>query len=192
MAMARLVVFFAVHPRQSFHLRELKRRTRLPSASLQRELRRLVASGTIERTNANAGDNRVYFAANEVHDAWRAWTLLIRSVADPADVLREVLVDAPGIEGAFVYGSTVRGDARPESDIDLFLIVEEGQPSKEHRRQLSETELLIGRPLDVVEYTARVARERAGAGNPFLRRVLSEPKTWVYGGPEALHGSEAA
>lgn len=192
MAMARLVVFFAIHPGQRFHLREMKRRTRLPSASLQRELRRLVTSGAVERTNAKAGDKRVYFNANEAHDAWRAWTLLLRSVAAPADVLREALVDAPGVEGAFIYGSTVRGDTRPESDIDLFLIVEDGQPSKARRRQLSETEFLIGSPLDVVEYDARVAQERAEAGNPFLRRVLSEPKTWVYGGPEALHVSDAA
>lgn len=191
MAMARLVVFFAVHPGQRFHLRDLSRRTRLPSASLQRELRRLVRIGAIARSSG-ADDKRVYFAANEGHDAWRAWTLLLRSVAAPADVLREALVDAPGVEGAFVYGSTVRGDTRPESDIDLFLIVEDGHPSKARRRQLSETEFLIGSPLDVVEYDARVAKERAEAGNPFLRRVLSEPKTWVYGGPEALHVSEAA
>jgi predicted nucleotidyltransferase len=192
MAMARLVVFFAVHPGQRFHLRELKRRTRLSSASLQRELQRLVEAGVIERAHGEKGDKRVYFTANEGHDAWRAWTLLLRSVAAPADVLREALVDAPGLEGAFVYGSTVRGDTRPESDVDLFLIVREGQPAKARRRQLSETEFLIGRPLDVVEYDARVAQERAGAGNPFLSRVLSEPKTWVYGGPEALHASEAA
>jgi predicted nucleotidyltransferase len=192
MAMARLVVFFAVHPGQRFHLRDLKRRTRLPSASLQRELRRLVSSGAIERMDAETGDRRVYFAANEAHDAWRAWTLLLRSVAAPTDVLREALVDVPGVDGAFVYGSTLRGDTRPESDIDLFLIVEEGQPSKARRRQLSETELLLGKPLDVVEYDAQVAQERARAGNPFLRRVLSEPKAWVYGGPEALHVSEAA
>src|SRR5690606_42157871 len=93
MAMARLVVFFAVHPSKRFHLRDLKRRTRLPSASLQRELRRLVSSGAIERADAEAGDKRVYFAANEGHDAWRAWTLLLRSVAAPADVLREALVE---------------------------------------------------------------------------------------------------
>ena len=192
MAMARLVVFFAVHPGQRFHLRDLKRRTRLSSASVQRELQRLVDAGAIERAHGEKGDKRVYFTANEGHDAWRAWTLLLRSVAAPTDVLREALVDVPGIEGAFVYGSTIRGDTRPESDIDLFLIVEEGQPSKERQRQLSETEFLLGKPLDVVEYNAGVAQERARAGNPFLRRVLSEPRTWVYGGPEALHVLVAA
>lgn len=190
MAMARLVVFFAVHPGQRFHLRALKRRTRLSSASLQRELHRLAASGALIREE---GDNsRVYFIANEVHDAWRAWTLLLRSVAAPEDVLREVLVDAPGIEGAFIYGSTVRGDSRPGSDVDLFLIVREEEPDRALRRQISEAEFLIGKPLDVVEYSAAVALQRARAGNPFLSRVLAEPKTWIYGHPESLAGTEAA
>lgn len=189
MAMARLVVFFAVHPGQRFHLRELKRRTRLSSASLQRELRRLADTGALVREEGD--DDRVYFAANEAHDAWRAWMLLFRSVADPADVLREALVDAPGIEGAFVYGSSARGDTRPDSDVDIFLVTREEGHTSGLRRQLSEAEILIGRPLDVVEYSTATARQRARTGSPFLSRVLAEPKTWIYGGPEALIEIEA-
>lgn len=190
MAMARLVVFYAVHPGQRFHLRDLQRRSRLWSASLQRELQRLVDTGALVREEGE--DDRVYFVANEEHDAWRAWVLLLRSVADPADVLREALVDAPGIEGAFVYGSTVRGDARPDSDVDVLLLVRDEEAAHTRRRQISETEFLIGRPLDVVEYSTAIARERAREGNPFLSRVLAEPKTWVYGSPEVLDRVEAA
>ena len=57
---------------------------------------------------------------------------------------------------------------------------------------MAEAELLIGRPLDVVEYSAATARERARSGNPFVARVLREPKAWIYGDPESLTGSEAA
>jgi len=190
MAMARLVVFFAVHPGHRFHLRELKRRTRLSSASLQRELHRLVNSGALEREEGD--DQRVYFTQAEAHDAWRAWTLLLRSIAAPADVLREALVDAQGVEGAFLYGSTVRGDARPGSDVDVFLIVREGGPSRALCRQLLEVEFLLGRPLDIVEYDAGTARQRAHSGNPFLSRILAEPKAWIYGGPESLGAAAAA
>jgi len=146
--------------------------------------------GALEREEGD--DHRVRFAQREAHDAWRAWTLLLRSSAAPADVLREALVDAPGVEGAFVYGSTVRGDARPGSDVDVCLIVREGEPSRARRRQLSDVEFLLGKPLDVVEYSAGVARQRARSGHPFLSRILVEPKTWIYGGPESLGATEVA
>ena len=86
-------------------------------------------------------------------------------------------------KGAFIYGSTARGDARAGSDVDLFLIVREGEPSSARRRQLLDAEFLLGRPLDIVEYSADTAQQRARSGNPFLSRVLAEPKTWIYGGP---------
>ena len=107
-------------------------------------------------------------------------------------MLREALVDAEGVEGAFVYGSTVRGDARPGSDVDVCFMVHEGEPSRALRRQLSDVEFLLGKPLDVVEYSAGTALQGARSGNPFLGRILAEPKTWIYGGPESLGATEAA
>jgi predicted nucleotidyltransferase len=183
-AMARLVVFFSVHPGARFHLRELLRRTKLASASLQRELSRLTALGVVRRERSQ--DGRVYFAADEQHDAWRGWALLIRSAVDPVEVLREVLVGAEGLEGAFVYGSTARGDRRPDSDVDLFLILRDGPQATEERKQLSEAEFLIGRPLDVTEYAVASAPDRSESPNAFLQRVVAEPKRWVYGNTDSL------
>ncbi|HEX8696480.1 MAG TPA: nucleotidyltransferase domain-containing protein [Longimicrobium sp.] len=182
MAMARLVVFFAVHPGGRFHLRELKRLTRLSSASLQHELRRLARIGALRREEEGA---RAVFSADESHPAWRAWMLLLRSGASPADVLREALVDAEGLEGAFVFGSWARGDARPDSDVDVFLI---GSDDARLRagRSLSEAELLVGRELDVIGYDAEQLARRVRSGNAFVRRVLAGPMEWVRGGPEAL------
>lgn len=182
-AMTRLVVFFATHTGERFHFRDLMRRTRLANASVQRELQNLERMGAVNREEE---EGRVYFSARDEHDAWRAWTMLLRSAADPVDVLREALVDAPGVEAAFVYGSTVRGDARADSDVDVFLLFDRDEPHMEVRRQLSDAEFLIGRQLDVVEYTAATASERVRSGNPFLKRVLAEPKAWLRGDAEAF------
>lgn len=91
-----------------------------------------------------------------------------------------------------MYGSAARGGARPDSDIDVFLITREAQSTRTVRRQLSEAEFLIGRPLDVVEYTAATMWQRASTGNPFVNRVLAAPKTWIHGGPEGLAGMKTA
>lgn len=56
-AMARLVVFFPIHPGQQFHLRELERRARLPNEPLRRELQRLVDVGAV--ASEEGDDDRV-------------------------------------------------------------------------------------------------------------------------------------
>lgn len=187
MAMARLVVFFAVHPGERFHLRDLMRRTGLASASLQHELRRLAKMGAVRREEEGA---RAFFAADEAHPAWRAWMLLLRAAARPADVLREALVDASGLDGAFVFGSWARGDARPDSDVDVFL-AGSGEARDAAGRLLSEAELLVGRPLDVIGYDADELADRASSPGSFVQQVLRQPREWLRGGPDTLHLSEA-
>lgn len=182
-AMARLVVFFATRAGERFHFRDLMRRTQLSNASVQRELQNLERMGAVSREEE---EGRVYFSARDEHDAWRGWALLLRSAASPADVLREALVDSPGVEAAFVYGSCARGDARPDSDVDVFLLIDRDDRPTQVRRRLSEAELLIGRQLDVVEYTAATANDRVRSGNRFLKRVLAEPKAWLRGDAETF------
>jgi uncharacterized protein len=187
-AMARLVVFFAVHPGQRFHLRELMRLTGLPSASLQAELRRLTGMKALKREDEGG---RAIFTADETHPAWRAWMLLLRSCGRPADVLREALVDASGIEGAFVFGSMARGDARPDSDLDVFLVGDEG--ARRHAsRLLSEAAYLVAPELDVISYDRDELQDRLRSGNAFVRRVVGGPKEWLKGDPGVLEEEAAA
>lgn len=188
MAMARLVIFFAVHPGARYHVRELSRLTGLSSASLQHELKRLAQIGALRRENE---EGRAYYRADESHPVWRAWFLLLRASAQPADVLREALVNVPHLDGAFVFGSSARGDARPDSDIDVFLI-----GSREARKaasyRLSEAEFLVGRELDVIGYDTDQLAARLRSRNGFVERVLQEPREWVLGGPEIFRSVEAS
>ena len=44
----------------------------------------------------------------------------------------------------------------------------------------------------MVGYTREDFTTRARSGNPFIRRVLAEPKEWVRGSQEVLVQTEAA
>jgi predicted nucleotidyltransferase len=173
-AMARLVIFFLAHPGQRVYVRELQRRTRLSSASLQNELRRMMVVGALRRVEE---DGRTYLEANEEVGPWGGWMRLLRFAADPVDILRETLVDVPELDAAFIFGSTARGDAREDSDLDLFLVGPSEARSRA-KKLLVDIGYFLPRPLDVI------GREREQLRNPagwFERSVLAEPKIWLQG-----------
>lgn len=186
MSMARLVIYFFVHPGERLHIRELMRRTGLPSASVQAELRRLTAIGALARTDE---PGRSLYTANDAHPSWRAWAMLIQSCAAPSDVIREALAGLPEVDGAFIFGSSARGTAAPESDIDVFLVAK--QPARTAAgRVLAEVPVLIGRELDVIGYDLEELSARLTSGNAFVEDVLAAPKIWVRGGPESIPALE--
>lgn len=180
--MLRLVMFFVLHPEDRLHFRALKERLGLGTGALQRELARLERLGLIARTDAQG---RVFHTPITEHPSWRAFRTLLREHADPMDVLREALSGVTGIKAAFVYGSTVRGDTRPDSDIDLF-IVEEGMPLHEIGRATTEAQSLLDREIDLRCYTPSRLAKGLEQGSSFLDDVLSGPKTWLIGSEDLL------
>lgn len=180
--MLRLVSHFILHPEDKLHFRALKQRTGLGTGSLQRELARLMSLGLIVRTEE---DGRVYYTPVVEHPSWRAFRTLLREHADPMDVLRDALSGVAGIKAAFVYGSTVRGDTRPDSDIDLF-IVEDGMPLHEIGRATAEAQNVLDREIDLRWYTREALDRKLAKGSGFLRRVLGEPKAWLVGSEDLL------
>lgn len=186
-AMARLLLYFALHPDEPLHIRELYRRTGLGMASLQKELDRFQRLGIIEK--GREGRLLVY-RLNLASERWRALRALVRQLADPSEVLREAFTGVPGVEAAFVFGSQARGDTRPDSDVDLLVVADE-PASRAVQDPLSEAESLMGRDVDVITYSPAGLRERMRAGNDFLRRVSREPKQWIAGEPRAWSELEA-
>lgn len=186
--MARLLLFFAVHPEEALHVRELYRRTGLGMASLQKELQRLQRLALIHQT---ADGRKIVYRLDMGSERWRAMRALVRSLADPAEVLREAFRGVPGVEAAFVFGSQARGDTRPDSDVDLLLVADE-QAARAVQDAVSEAESLIGCDVDVITYSPAALREKLRAGNAFLERVRREPKQWVCGDPRAWEEPERA
>jgi predicted nucleotidyltransferase len=180
--MLRLVSHFILHPEDRLHFRALKQRTGLGTGSLQRELARLLSLGLLSRTEQ---DGRVFYEPVWSHPSWTAFRILLREHANPADVLRDALSGVAGIKLAFLYGSTVRGDTRPDSDLDVF-IVEEGMPLRAIGRATSEAQSLLDREIDLRCYTPARLAQKLERGSSFLDDALSGPKTWLIGSEDLL------
>lgn len=180
----RLAIHFLLHPEWKLHFRALKEHTGLGTGSLQRELAKLETLGLLKRVTRRG---KVYFEAVVEHPTWNAFRALIREHADPADVLREALSGLEGIRAAFIFGSTVKGDTRPDSDVDLFLVEEPEIPLVVMGHIMLDAEVLLDREIDVIRYTPeKLAQRFVGPRNWFLRRVLSGPKLWLVGSEEHL------
>jgi predicted nucleotidyltransferase len=178
----RLLTHFLLHPERKLHFRALREHTGLGTGSLQRELARLEGLGLIRRMDRGG---KAYYAPVLEHPSWGAFRTLVREHGDPADVLREALSEVEGIKAAFIFGSSVRGTARRDSDIDVF-ILEEDVPLASLGRATLEAQGLLERPLDVKRYTPATLARKLRKGGGFLKDALSGPKTWVIGSEDAL------
>ncbi|HKP74379.1 MAG TPA: nucleotidyltransferase domain-containing protein [Longimicrobiaceae bacterium] len=185
-AFARLVVHFALHGHEPVHVRALQRRTGLAMSSLSRELRRLESLVLVAR-GGEAG--RVVYRAAEI-PAWDVLRQLIRHFAEPAEVVEEAIAGVEGIDAAFVYGSFARGDARPDSDVDV-LVVGDVPSDAQLGRKAAEASLLLGRPVEVRAYSPEKLRRQMAAGNAVLQRILSGPKRWIVGDEARLSATAA-
>jgi predicted nucleotidyltransferase len=185
-ARARILVHFVVYPQSRLSVRALGRRTGVAGKrSLQIELDRLEGLGLLERLREG---RMVLVGRNHSHPQWPALASLVQEYA-PALILESVLADVPGLEAAFIFGSFARGDARPDSDIDLF-VYGEGIPEGAVGKALLDASVVLDRPVDAKRYDAPTFRRDARPGASFLASALHGPKLWLLGSPDRLPPAE--
>jgi predicted nucleotidyltransferase len=183
-ARARLLAHFVVHPESREHVRSLERHTGLGKRSLQAELARLEAMGLVRREREG---RRVVYVRSGYTPQWRAIEALVGEYGIPL-LLRDALADVPGIEAAFIFGSLARGDARPDSDVDLLVY---GDPPLEALGEaIGDIALVLDRRLDVKTYNrTRFVRDNH-FGVSFLPSALAGPKLWLFGSEQDLPAEE--
>lgn len=100
--------------------------------------------------------------------------------AAATEALKDALAGADGIACAFVFGSLAEGTARPDSDVDFFVVGSiEGRKLSSHVGNLSDVSL--GRVLNYVLYTEAEFRARIEGRNHFVLSVLDRPMLFVVG-----------
>jgi predicted nucleotidyltransferase len=186
-ARARLLAHFVVHPDRREHGRALERHTGLGKRSLQAELERLEAMGLVRREQDG---NRIIYTRESSNAQWRAIDSLVGAYA-PALVLRDVLQDVPGVEAAFIFGSMARGDARPDSDIDL-LVYGDSIPDGAVGGALLDAAVVLDRRLDTKRYNRDRFLRDAQPDASFLPHALAGPKLWLIGSEDVLPLQEEA
>lgn len=154
---------------RSFFASELIQLAGSGSGAVQRELKRLTASGLV--TVTKIGKQKHYQAnpASPVFEELRS--LVIKTVA-MVDPLRRALEPlAKQIALALVYGSLAKGRDTAASDIDLLVVADELTLENVYAA-LTPVEPTLGRKINPTLYTTQEFADRRSSRNPFLTRVL--------------------
>ena len=86
-----------------------------------------------------------------------------KAVIAAADLLRRL-----GATEVFIFGSAIRGELRPDSDVDLAVI---GLPAQAYFTAISKASDLLGRPVDLVDLDDSTPLVRYLLGSGELVRV---------------------
>lgn len=171
-------------PDKWWFLSELAKYLETTPSSLQRELSALVETGILEQRREGT---RAYFRAEKQSPIFRDLQRIIEKTAGIVPTIQTVLEPfGEKILFAFVYGSIARAQEYATSDIDLMIIGRAGLA--ELTPALRKVERVLGRELNVTNYSAEEFREQLENNDHFLTSVLRRPKQFVKGSERELDG----
>ena len=181
---------FVSEPDRDFYQRELQRLTGAHLRQVQRDLLRLESAGLVTR---RVHGNRTYYRAVAAHPSFAALSSLVgeatsaRAAQAPTGTAAERLgLDQEavaafcrrwGITELSLFGSVMRHDFSPESDVDVLasFAPDSGRSLFDYAAMRDELAAIVGRRVDLVN---REAVDKSA--NQMRRRAILESAELVY------------
>jgi predicted nucleotidyltransferase len=173
-----------LRPDETFHGREVARRTGLPAGTVIRELRRLADVGLLER---EARGNQVAYRANRKSPVFEEVAGILRKTAGFADEIKRALAPVcHDIRVAFVFGSMASGTQLEGSDIDVIVVggVDFGAVVD----TLHPLQQLLGREINPKVFAVSEWNAKVKAKSAFTTDVMRKPKIFLVGNEDELRG----
>lgn len=175
---SRLFLWLFGQPEREYHLSELRRLTGLGSASVQREINRLVAGGLV---TSQAVGNMRRFRANSQSPIFGELVAVTRKTLGTVPVLRDALQPLRAeLQGAWVYGSVAKQTDTARSDIDVMLVGTDLLLSNV-LACLEPAEAQLGRKINPTCFTSQEFERRRSEPDSFVNRVLAQPTLTLIG-----------
>lgn len=170
-------------PDRSFYATELIVLAAAGSGAVQRELARLEQSGLVAVRRVGA---QKHYQANPESPLFDELCGIARKTVGLAEPLRKALAPlAPKIAAAFVYGSIAKKADTASSDVDL-MVVSDSVTYADLFELVEPVSAGLRRTVNPTVYTRKELAKRIKEENAFVKRVLSQPKLWIYGSENDL------
>jgi predicted nucleotidyltransferase len=171
-----------LRPDESFHGREIARRTGFPAGTIMRELRKLADVGLLQRESRG---NQVLYRANRASPVFEEVAGILRKTSGMGDELAKALGPLAGnVRVAFVFGSMASGNQQEGSDIDVLVIGEADFGSVVD--VLHPVQKRLGREINPKVFSVREWNAQVKSGNAFTADVLRKPKLFLVGDKDEL------
>ncbi len=168
-------------PEQSYYLNEIVRLAAVGKGSVNRELDKLCAAGLL--TVSRQG-NQNHYQANANNPIFNELKAITQKTFGVVDIIKAALAPLlPQLNCAFIYGSVAQGTEHAGSDIDLMLVGDDMSYS-EVMELLAPAEKQLGRTINPTLYTVAEFTDRKNSHQPFITRVIEQPKLWLMGDSE--------
>lgn len=145
-------------------------------AMMAKEMAVLLRAGLVAEERDG---NRRLFRANSASPVFEELASIARKTAGVADVLRAALAGVAGIELAFVFGSVARGQARAESDVDLWVVGHCDYSAL--LGACAQAAEQLARPVNPVLYAPQELAARVAEDNAFVAQVRQRPRIELIG-----------
>lgn len=172
-------IFFGLNSGE-FHLREIERQSNVTIGAVRKEAENLFKLDLLEK---RLDGNRTYFRANANHPLFKILRELVIKTVGAGDVLKLAFAESK-VDFVFIFGSTVNGLQRAESDVDLFVIGDIGL--RELSKLLKEPIAKIGREINPNVMTIKEFAKRKNEKEHFVTRVLETKKIMIIGNEDEL------
>jgi len=172
-------------PEQKLSASEIIRLAGSGSGAVQRVLQKLAEAGILEATTLA---NRKLYQANRLSPIFPELHGLVAKTAGLIEPIRQALEHYRSkIDAAFIYGSVAQGRYRPRSGIDLMILGDD-LTYAEIDAALDKVEKALSRTVHTNLITPSDWQRKLTVDNTFVRRLLQQPKLFVFGSEHALQG----
>jgi predicted nucleotidyltransferase len=182
----RVLSLLIGQPDRSYQVTEVIELAGSGRGAVQRELEKLADAGIL---NLSVSGNRKIYQANRQSPIFEELHGLILKTVGLLEPLRKALKPyRPKIDVAFVYGSVAKGKDTAKSDVDLMIIGHELAYSEAYAA-LQKAEKILLRPVNPTLMTSIEWKQKLAHRNPFVSKILQQPKLFVFGTDNELKGT---
>ena len=166
------------NPQREYHLQELGRLVGVKPGVFQAGINSLEKQGLV--ISRKQGTLRL-FKINEQHPLSKEIKAVVRKTVGIEAELKRIVNSIDGIKKALIYGSYAKSAMRPDSDIDLLVVVQDVKVEDRLVKELAHIEKTLGREVNYKLYDERDFKQRRKDKDPFLAEVLSDKHITLKG-----------